>query len=119
MADTDNPYSSVISPGEAQSQVDAATLDGASLSTDDTLSGDSDTLVSTQKAVKTYVDNQVEDFQDAISVDGSNNVTMAAGLNVTTDLDVSGNAVIDGNITLGGEDVSTEKKAKIYALILG
>ena len=40
---------------------DADTLDGASLSTDGTLAGDSDTDIPTEKAVKTYVDTEIGD----------------------------------------------------------
>ena len=96
-----------------------ATLDGASLSTDGALSGDSDLLVSTQKAVKTYIDNATEDFENAFTVDASDNVTTTADLNVGSDFDVSGDAVIDGGLTIGGDTAATEKKAKVYALIFG
>jgi len=123
MSDNTNPYSNVISPGEADSQVDAATLDGASLSTDGTLSGNSDTLVSTQKAVKTYVDNATEDYDDAFSIDGSDNVTTAADLTTTgdlncgVDLDVSGDAVIDGDLTMGSGSLDITGSAAISSTL--
>lgn len=78
MAATDNPYSGQISPEAPSSEVDAATLSGASLSTDGTLSGDSDTLIPSQKAVKTYadaLDTRVDKYEAYLPIDGSGNVT--------------------------------------------
>ena len=51
------------------SGLDADLLDGANLSTDGILNLNSDVLIPTQKAVKTYVDTKESDFRDELAAD--------------------------------------------------
>ena len=82
MSDSTNPYTGQISPGTPSSEVDAATLDGASLSTDATLVNNSDTLIPSEKAVKTYVDGKDSDVDDRLDII-EDNVVIVDGVSVT------------------------------------
>lgn len=60
MNPNENPYSGAQSPGQPASTVDAATLEGASLSKDGTFFNNSDDFIPTEKATKTYVDDSIQ-----------------------------------------------------------
>ena len=86
----------------------ASTLSGASLSTDGTFAANSDTLIPSQKAVKTYVDNVVTGLWD-----DRGNFSAAGGTFPTTGGSGTAGAVLKGDIwtisvagTLGGVAVA-------------
>ena len=77
-------------------------------STDGTLAGDSDTAVPTEKAVKTYVDNNAGGFADPMTTRGD--IIYKDSSNTTTRLAVGTNGQV---LTSDGTDISWETPAAV------
>jgi len=131
MSDNVNPYSNTISPGTPSSSVDAATLEGASLSTDVNLTANSDVLIPTQKAIKTYADEMKSSLQAADDVikdiilggksvgNADGNIPVNNGtVNVNLNSQKLNGATLstDGTLATNSDTlVSTEKAVKTYS----
>ncbi len=90
-------------------------------SSDGNLIDNSNSAIPTEQAVKTYVDNQISQLNDALDTKAAlngaadqdftaQNLTVGRNLRVSGDLEVKGNVIardtehIEGNVSLGNED---------------
>ncbi|NEP35887.1 hypothetical protein [Moorena sp. SIO3B2] len=97
------------------------TLSINTFSSDGNLADNSNLAVPTEQAVKTYVDNQITQVNNAVDTKAAlngaadqdfatNNLTVGGNLQVSGDLEVQGNVIardtehIAGNVSLGDED---------------
>ena len=75
-----------------------------SLDTDGTLTSDSDKLVSSQKAIKTYIDNKVSEIESSVSMVTA---TITKSLSYTNQVDVSTptSSGVTGQIVFGTSSI--------------